>query len=378
MTYKIVFISAAYQNALNDIEIDYLDNKKIEGWKYLEQSLFDMRFGWSNYFSTHLKELGVGASNIVIGWDLLTIEWSRQNVNNIGSTDNYLLQRIKKLAPDVVFIEDINSISEDYLKSLRSACPSIRLVVAHICAPMTRKSKCKIMYLDFIISCTPGYVRYFKKIGLNAHLMYHGFEPMDSNLISESTNKLQKISFFGSLNPSSRLHFSRIHFLKALVDSQVAIDIYSNNMSKIQLFKSLLRLSPKKALNLPINFLLSKFNPQVNGINYLIEQSKYLVAFNNHIDDAGEFAGNMRLFEASGVGSCLLTDRKSNLGDLFIEDVHLLAYSSKGELVEKAKWLLNHPTQAQMMGDAAMKHTHQVHSYASRATELNEIIVKHL
>jgi hypothetical protein len=112
MTYKIVFISAAYQNALNDIEIDYLDNKKIEGWKYLEQSLFDMRFGWSNYFSTHLKELGVGASNIVIGWDLLTIEWSRQNVNNIGSTDNYLLQRIKKLAPDVVFIEDINSISE--------------------------------------------------------------------------------------------------------------------------------------------------------------------------------------------------------------------------------------------------------------------------
>jgi hypothetical protein len=234
------------------------------------------------------------------------------------------------------------------------------------------------MYLDFIISCTPGYVRYFKKIGLNAHLMYHGFEPMDSNLISESTNKLQKISFFGSLNPSSRLHFSRIHFLKALVDSQVAIDIYSNNMSKIQLFKSLLRLSPKKALNLPINFLLSKFNPQVNGINYLIEQSKYLVAFNNHIDDAGEFAGNMRLFEASGVGSCLLTDRKSNLGDLFIEDVHLLAYSSKGELVEKAKWLLNHPTQAQMMGDAAMKHTHQVHSYASRATELNEIIVKHL
>ena len=30
--------------------------------------------------------------------------------------------------------------------------------------------------------------------------------------------------------------------------------------------------------------------------------------------------GNIRMFEATGVGSCLLTDHKQNLQDLFIPD----------------------------------------------------------
>jgi hypothetical protein len=41
------------------------------------------------------------------------------------------------------------------------------------------------------------------------------------------------------------------------------------------------------------------------------------VALNRHIAAAEGHANNMRLYEATGVGTCLLTDRGSNLGELF-------------------------------------------------------------
>jgi spore maturation protein CgeB len=51
----------------------------------------------------------------------------------------------------------------------------------------------------------------------------------------------------------------------------------------------------------------------------------------NHHGDVGPFANNLRLFEATGVGTALLTDRKSNLSELFEPDVEVLAYSSATE-----------------------------------------------
>ncbi len=41
------------------------------------------------------------------------------------------------------------------------------------------------------------------------------------------------------------------------------------------------------------------------------------ITLNSHIDLAGREAGNMRLFEATGVGAFLLTDFKDNLHTLF-------------------------------------------------------------
>ena len=41
------------------------------------------------------------------------------------------------------------------------------------------------------------------------------------------------------------------------------------------------------------------------------------VTVNRHIDIAEEYANNMRLYEATGMGACLVTDAKLNLPCLF-------------------------------------------------------------
>src|SRR5205823_6223469 len=57
--------------------------------------------------------------------------------------------------------------------------------------------------------------------------------------------------------------------------------------------------------------------PAVFGIDMYRMLRDSAVSLNTHIDVTGPEAANCRLFEATGAGSCLLTDWKPNLDELF-------------------------------------------------------------
>jgi spore maturation protein CgeB len=59
------------------------------------------------------------------------------------------------------------------------------------------------------------------------------------------------------------------------------------------------------------------------------------VTLNNHIDIATISASNMRLYEATGIGTCLLTDWKPDLEQLFEPDREVVTYKSAAEAIEK-------------------------------------------
>jgi spore maturation protein CgeB len=61
------------------------------------------------------------------------------------------------------------------------------------------------------------------------------------------------------------------------------------------------------------------------------------ITLNKHIDAAENDAGNMRLFEATGMGACLLTDWKPGLQEIFEPDVEVVAYKNIDECVEKVR-----------------------------------------
>ena len=54
----------------------------------------------------------------------------------------------------------------------------------------------------------------------------------------------------------------------------------------------------------------------------------------------------MRLYEATGVGSLLITDQKDNLGELFEVGKEVVAYSSIEEAAELIRYYLDHPDEA--------------------------------
>lgn len=102
------------------------------------------------------------------------------------------------------------------------------------------------------------------------------------------------------------------------------------------------------------------------------------VTFNAHTDEGRGYIGNMRLFEATGVGTCLLTDTGANLSDLFVEDQEVVTYRSLEECIEKQRYLLAHDDIRRQIALAGQKRTLKDHTVMNRCLQIDEIIQKRI
>jgi spore maturation protein CgeB len=86
----------------------------------------------------------------------------------------------------------------------------------------------------------------------------------------------------------------------------------------------------------------------------------------------------MRLFEATGVGSCLLTDNKANMSDLFDINKEVVVYNSPGDCVARVKWLLENEEERKKIAIAGQKRTLESHTVEARCKSILEIINKEI
>jgi spore maturation protein CgeB len=94
------------------------------------------------------------------------------------------------------------------------------------------------------------------------------------------------------------------------------------------------------------------------------------ITLNSHIDLAGREAGNMRLFEATGVGAFLLTDFKDNLDTLFTPDREVAVWRSIDDCLHAIdRYLVDESTRAEI-ARAGQARTLAQHTYRHRAAEI--------
>lgn len=86
----------------------------------------------------------------------------------------------------------------------------------------------------------------------------------------------------------------------------------------------------------------------------------------------------MRLYEATGVGSLLITDSKDNLGEIFEVGKEVVAYSSPQEAAELIRYYIEHPDEADLIAKAGQARTLKDHTYKSRMNQLMPILERHL
>ena len=98
------------------------------------------------------------------------------------------------------------------------------------------------------------------------------------------------------------------------------------------------------------------------------------ITLNSHIDLAGREAGNMRLFEATGVGAFLLTDFKDNLETLFAPDREVAVWRSVDECLEVIDHHLCDGTSRAEIAQAGQARTMAQHTYRHRATEILNLV----
>ena len=96
------------------------------------------------------------------------------------------------------------------------------------------------------------------------------------------------------------------------------------------------------------------------------------------MEAAENYAGNARLFEATGMAACLLTDWKLNLPDIFEPDVEVVTYKSSEECLEKARYLLDHEDERKAIAEAGQRRILRDHTYTQRALQMDELIQRTL
>ena len=83
--------------------------------------------------------------------------------------------------------------------------------------------------------------------------------------------------------------------------------------------------------------------------------------------------GNLRLFEATGVGTCLLTDTGQNMIELYEPDTEIVTYGSAEEAIEKVNYLLENESERASIASAGQKKTLSSHTIFHRCQLIDEV-----
>lgn len=111
--------------------------------------------------------------------------------------------------------------------------------------------------------------------------------------------------------------------------------------------------------------------PVLNSSDYyhLIAESKLVL--NLHRDEDAD-VGNIRCFEVTGLGSCLVTDRGPELREFFDVDNDIVTFDTVDECVEKIKYLLDHPKEIERIAANGQRTTLARHTVRHRCHEIAE------
>ena len=116
------------------------------------------------------------------------------------------------------------------------------------------------------------------------------------------------------------------------------------------------------------------FRGEVWGADMYQALRRSKITLNSHIDMAGREAGNMRLFEATGVGAFLLTDFKDNLHTLFAPEHEVAAWRSVDECLAAIDRYLADEGARSAIAKAGQARTMAQHTYRHRVAEILALV----
>jgi spore maturation protein CgeB len=340
------------------------------------QSLMNACFGTSDFYSRHLNSLGCEAHDLVVNCIPLQQAWA--NANNVPFSQLALkiphrlfrlpllgkflaglpglmdvaITQIKAAKPDILYCQDLSFFPGEVLHELKQ---HVRLVVGQIACPLPPESFLKSY--DLILTSFPHFVDRLRGLGVKSEYFRIGFDERVLSLLG-NVNKDIDFSFVGGI---SRHHGGAIPLLEYLTESTT------------------MRLFGYGADSLPLSSpIRQQHGGEVWGLDMYRALARSRITLNRHINVAENSANNMRLYEATGVGSMLLTDRKDNLDKLFDIDREVAAYSSREEAAEIVRYYLDHPDEMAMVAKAGQARTLREHTYGQRMQELVPILKRHM
>jgi len=340
------------------------------------QALLAAVFGTSDFYSRHLSDLGCEAIDIIGNCVPLETAWAKEHgvdfrewamklphrffrvplvgpwLASLPGLLEIAVARVKQFKPDVLFCQDLSFFPPAALNEFKSIVP---LIVGQIACPLPTTNFLKPY--DLILTSFPHFVPRFHEMGLKSEYFRIGFDTRVLEILG-SVERDIPVSFVGGI---SRHHGKAIPLLEQLAEA-TPIEFFGYGAAALP------DSSPIKR----------KHRGEVWGPDMYRALARSRMTINRHINVAENNANNMRLYEATGVGTLLITDKKDNLGDLFEVGQEILAYSSADEATELVRYYIDHPEEAEAIAKAGQARTLKEHTYKKRMAELLPILRRHL
>jgi len=347
-----MFVATYYNKFLDK---HYQKRPELFNAGYDEQlsSLVNENFGDSNYYSLGMNGAGWSAQDIICNCLPLQSAWKKEH-NIEAEGFQILIEQIKFYKPDVVYFHDMNLMPADLLNAIK---PYVKLIAGQIATPIEQKIPFNLY--DVIFSSFPHYIKKFREAGLTAYYTPLAFD--SRNLDSLNGAKYEKnilCSFVGGI---SAYHIEGNKLINEIC-ANIPVQIWGYGVETL----------PQDS---PIR---THYNGEAWGKDMFNILSHSLVTINRHGEVAENYANNMRLFEATGCGTLLITDYKDNLDELFEIGKEIVAFRSNEEAIALTKYYITHPEEAIEIAKAGQKRTLSDHTYEKRMKKTAEILERHL
>lgn len=318
-------------------------------------ALLGAAFGSSDHYTRHLRALGHEAVDIIVNAATAQRRWARESGHRGLATlplsrrsDGLILQQqVREYRPDVLWLLDMGHLTDAAIERLSG---QVGVLVGQVACPFDFRRDVSVY--DLVISSLPHFVRRFRRLGVRSEYLPLGFEPSVRDRLGMQQARDVELSFVGSMGSA---HSAGTELLNA-VAGDLPLSLWG---------------PPQPALPEP---LASRYRGQAWGMEMYDVLARSQVALNRHIDVAADYANNLRLFEATGMGACLLTDAKRNLSELFVPGEELVTYTDAGDCVRKAKQLLSDVAMREEIAAAGARRTLRDHTYDKRVRSLVEML----
>jgi spore maturation protein CgeB len=412
MGYRALRISrTAYRGAFDQL---YLTRPDLQEAPFKDQmeAFFKASLMYSDWFSRNMDSFGNESIEVMCNAESIQKAWAAEN-DVSWDEDNWILQitlaQIEKFRPDVIFIQGISTDPEGFLPppGFSEDYPFVKLVVAFSGFPHQLD---RFDGINLVIASVPTLNDHYRANGIQSQLIYHGFDAgvldkLGAFVPVEITEPEYDFTFcglsglgFGQGHVSRYWELIQLMFTTPLIawaldrdNFQYTLEDETIEQLSNGIHQAVQNMSPAEAIEAVRNFHVDAFgndspmvplarlmpdkcHPPVYGMEMYTLLQRSRVILNRHTDAMGIHCGNMRMFEATGVATCVLTNDAPNVRDLYEPDVEVVTYASTEECAEKVRYLLDHEDERRRIAEAGHKRTLVEHNVANRCAEIDAAI----
>jgi spore maturation protein CgeB len=418
--YRICRISrVAYKPALASL---YVRDPALVDASYDAQlqAFFDNSLIYSDSFSDAMRARGNDAIELISNAESIQKTWAHEHGAAYCADDwirEILYAQIEAIRPDVIFIQGLSTDPENFqsTRAFRERFPFVRLVVGYsgFVSPLD-----DLDGMDIVIGSMPFLYDYYTVSGIPTHMVYHSFDPRSFGRIGGAPtwrpgfslqDRPHALTFTGTSGVGhGPTHATRYwELVRVILDQPLEcwLDEGDSNATKAEQINQTVQMTnlveglrssaarhgsalAVQALRdmlaetlgddqpiLPLAGLFpDRCHPPVYGINMLSLLGQSQITLNRHTDAMGTSFGNIRAFEATGMGACLVSDTGSNVNDIFEPDSEIVTYASVDEAVEKLSYLKEHDAARMAIAQAGQARTLREHTSTHRSHTFHEII----